>query len=225
MRRDFFINSILTLKPYFLISFLILLGCTTPDSKLPPPKTAVIKPLPAKNKILIQPLNDISDSAISYLKKRITEIYKAEVAVLKTRPLPANAYYAPRKRYTADTILVFLKSFLPNTTYYVLGVTGKDIATKKGNNLHWGIMGLGYNPGNACVISDYRLSKYPQTEMQLNERLLKVALHELGHNFGLPHCPNEYCLLTDAQGKDKLNNETGFCSKCTAYLRFNGFLK
>ena len=221
----FLLKAYPALKPYFLITFVIILSCKTPDSKLPPPKAVVTNPLPKKNTILLQPLNDISDGSILFLKNRIAAIYNAEVTVLQPRLLPANAHYALGKRYTADTLLVFLKSLLPNRTYYVLGVTGKDIATKKGNNLHWGIMGLGYQPGNACVISDYRLSKYPQTQMQLNEKLLKVALHELGHNFGLPHCPDEHCIMTDAKGKDKLNNEKGFCSKCNTYLRSNGFMR
>ncbi len=69
--------------------------------------------------------------------------------------------------------------------------------------MHRGIMGFGYLPGNACVISNYRLGKYPQTQIQLNEKLLKVALHELGHNFGLPHCPDEQCIMIEAKEKDK----------------------
>lgn len=33
----------------------------------------------------------------------------------------------------------------------------EDIATKKGSVDNYGIMGLGYQPGNACIVSAFRL--------------------------------------------------------------------
>lgn len=85
---------------------------------------------------------------------------------------------------------------LPEGCETVVGLTQKDIST---GNPDWGIFGLGYQPGNACIISVYRLrgSSYQQYE----ERFIKVLLHELGHNSGLPHCSyNEECLMNDAKG-------------------------
>ncbi|MES2772873.1 MAG: matrixin family metalloprotease [Bacteroidota bacterium] len=214
------------MKPNLIPVLFFLIGCNTPEIKVPRPKTIVSIPADGRKiQILIQPLNDISTAAISFLKNHIADSFKAVITVLPARELPANAYFAPGKRYKADSLLVFLKPFVSNVNTYVLGVTGKDISTRKGAFPNWGIMGLGYQPGQCCVISDYRLCKYPQTEMQLNERLLKVALHELGHNFGLPHCPDERCMMTDAKGKDKLNNEEGFCLKCSGYLHSKGFRK
>jgi archaemetzincin len=66
------------------------------------------------------------------------------------------------------------------------------------------------------------LYKYPQTETQLLVKLLKVALHELGHNFGLPHCSNTTCIMADAKGKDHLENEVGFCIICRKNLATKG---
>jgi hypothetical protein len=106
--RDFLLIACPTLKLLSLIPLLILFGCKTADSKLPKPKSLVVKPIPKSNHILIQPLNDIGDGSISFLKSRIAAIYKAEVTILEPRQLPANAYYAPGKRYSADTLLVFL---------------------------------------------------------------------------------------------------------------------
>jgi len=213
-------------KPFLLIWIIAIASCHTPNNHQQHTKTNGAKPINAQNIIIhIQPLDDISEAAVSYLKSELAVIYKADIDVLPFQKLPVNAWYSQGKRYVADTLLVFLKSFVSNAGVYMLGVTGKDICTKKGDYLHWGIMGLGYQPGQCCVISDYRLGKFPQTGKELNERLLKVALHELGHNFGLLHCSKDDCLMTDAQGKDKLNNEHSFCSKCSAYLHSNGFLR
>ena len=48
----------------------------------------------------------------------------------------------------------------------------------------WGIFGLGYRPGNAAMVSTFRLRKPGLTI----ERLQKVVTHEIGHNLGLKHC-------------------------------------
>jgi archaemetzincin len=80
-------------------------------------------------------------------------------------------------------------------------------------------MGLGFEPGNACVISTFRLSK-----TNFAAQFYKVALHELGHTQGLPHCPNKTCLMRDAEGSNHLDEETGFCPSCKAYLKSKGWL-
>ncbi|WP_264558052.1 matrixin family metalloprotease [Flavobacterium sp. N1718] len=83
----------------------------------------------------------------------------------------------------------------------------------KNNVKDWGVMGLGYHPGAACVVSDFRLRKHHQ-----ENQLYKVVLHELGHTEGLPHCPKRSCIMRDAEGKIPLQEEKAFCSKCRAFL-------
>jgi archaemetzincin len=97
-------------------------------------------------------------------------------------------------------------------------MTGKDIATKTIRQNNWGVMGLSYMPGNVCIISDYRLQKHGRSAEQIRAKLLKVALHELGHTAGLPHCKQPKCLMTDAEGKDKLDEQKQYCYSCRTIL-------
>ncbi|MFB9845298.1 hypothetical protein [Mucilaginibacter ginsenosidivorans] len=101
----------------------------------------------------------------------------------------------------------------------VIGLTDKDISTRKGSINDWGIMGLGFQPGNACVISTFRLSK----ERRMDQ-FYKLALHELGHTQGLPHCNKRTCLMRDAEGGNHLDEETGFCESCRSFLKSKGWL-
>lgn len=173
--------------------------------------------------INIQPLDGMDDIDVNFLKKNLEHWYKIDVHILSSVSKPVSAWYHPRERYIADTLLTFLNSISPSKEVYMIGLTVCDISIMKDEGINWGIMGYGFQPGNACVVSSYRLKKGVTSTKHLQERILKVALHELGHNFGLPHCPDQTCFLVDAEGKNKLDAEVGFCNKCHNYLLKNGF--
>ena len=81
-------------------------------------------------------------------------------------------------------------------------------------------MGLGFCPGKACIASTFRLSK-----IETNKQLFKVAIHEMGHTFGLPHCAIKYCFMRDAEGGYPTNKEKDFCTKCKSFLIKHGWDK
>jgi archaemetzincin len=141
----------------------------------------------------------------------------SEVVLRNNIDFPANSYVKARNRYRADSIIKFLSQKVGKDTV-ILGLTYRDISTTKGSVQDWGVMGLGYMPGNACVASSFRLS-----EKNKNEQFYKVALHELGHTQGLPHCKDTTCIMRDAQGGNPIDQETGFCPSCKKHLQERGW--
>ena len=137
----------------------------------------------------------------SILGDRIASFYHLQVKYINA-PLPDFSYYRERNRYRADSLLKYLSAFNNASTYkFVCGLTSKDISATNGNIADWGVCGLGALDGSACVISSFRL-KWHQVTHSLTERLQKVILHELGHNYGLQHCTSSYpCLMKAAKGK------------------------
>lgn len=127
--------------------------------------------------------------------------------------MPAQSYYSLRKRYRADFLIRYLNQPGDSDTI-VIGLTSRDISTTKGDISDWGIMGLGLCPGNACIVSSFRLDK-----INLSDQFYKVAIHELGHTQGLSHCNDKTCYMRDAKGGNVLNEEKGFCSKCESFLK------
>jgi len=207
------------IKASYILAFLLLLtfACKNRDVVKENQGNHHNNKLPYE--IHIQPYDEIDSATISFIQQELGKVYDFSTITLPPKKLPADAWYAERHRYWADTLLKHLKKLSPSSNIYAIGITGKDISTKKSKYPNWGVMGLGLMPGNACVISDYRLQAYPKTREHIDSQLLKVAIHELGHNFGLPHCPNETCYMTDAEGKNKLDGETGFCKECRKFLR------
>ena len=176
------------------------------------------KPEPEKQArvIVIQPFDDFPAAQTDRILKQIKAINPATLLRAPTG-LPEAAYYPTRKRYRADVLLAFLKQTAGGDTT-VIGLTTKDISTTKGKVADWGIMGLAYQPGNACVVSSFRLS--PESGAS---QFYKVAVHELGHTQGLPHCPNAACYMRDAEGGNPTDKETGFCKTCKTFLRQKGW--
>lgn len=177
------------------------------------------------------PYEDISAEKTLFIKKAIEEYYGVTVYVLNAKTLPESAFIDIKSpRYRADSLIAIQKRTKSDTIDYVMGLTEKDISvTKRGidGNIkkpEWryndfGVMGLGYCPGKSCVVSDFRL-KHQDRSRQLM-RFKKVALHELGHNFGLPHCPDKKCVMTSAMESVKTidSEEDKLCAKCKAKLK------
>ncbi len=161
--------------------------------------------------ILIQPFKDINHETVAKVAEGIRNVYP-NVKVLDAIEFPENTYYKERNRYRADSIIKFLNKETKEG-FVTIGLTAKDISATRGKIRDFGIMGLGYRPGKACVASSFRLSKENR-----DEQFYKIAIHELGHTQGLPHCPEKMCFMRDAEGKNPTNEETDFCKKCKTFL-------
>ena len=166
--------------------------------------------------IILQPLGDFSTQQAELVYKEVKSV-NPNTFLRKPLPLPSTAYYPSRGRYRADSLIRYLARFGSADTV-LAGLTGKDISTTKGQIKDWGVMGLGYCPGNACIISTYRLSK-----TDLDSQFYKVVMHELGHTEGLPHCMDMTCFMRDAEGGNPLNKEKGFCPVCKRFLISRGW--
>ncbi len=195
-RRKFFRN-------FWLLLVLIMFSCEKPKEIFVKHDETVV--------ILLQPFRDMENDDVKFISEKIKTIYP-NIKILNAIDFPENAYYKTRNRYRADSTIAFLKSKTPKNSV-TLGLTSKDISATKGKIYDFGIMGLGYRPGKACIASSFRLS-----EKNKKDQFYKIAIHELGHTQGLEHCPNKTCFMRDAEGGNPTDEETDFCEKCKKTL-------
>jgi archaemetzincin len=172
--------------------------------------------------VYLQPLGEVSDETTAIVREALATTYGVELRTGPQRDLPADAFYTPRKRYRAEILLDHLDTWLPADCDRIVGITHKDISTTKDDYVDWGILGLGRVPGKSCVVSSFRVRK-KLGEVPADERLARVAIHELGHTLGLPHCPTLGCLMEDALGSVvTLDRETHLCELCLGQLGWRG---
>lgn len=117
------------------------------------------------------------------------------------------AYNHQRRQYNAEDILNKLKR---RDEFRVLGVTSVDLYVPSLNF----VFGLAEYGGIAALISTNRLRPEfygePHDKKKFFERIIKEAVHELGHTFSLKHCPRSDCVMhfsnsiyeTDAKKKE-----------------------
>lgn len=179
----------------------------------------------------ILPYKGFPKEKIDVVSKALAQYYHVKTIILDEGELPKTAFTDIKTpRYRADSLIAIQRRNIPDTIDYVLGLTQKDISAPRYENgkikqpewkyRDFGIMGLAYRPGNSCIVSTFRL-KTPNKQLHYS-RLTKVALHEFGHNLGLPHCHDKKCVMTSAVERiSTVDNANPYlCKKCSEKLSF-----
>lgn len=169
--------------------------------------------------VILQPLQFSDTASLQLLRDSIEAFYNATVYIAPNKNFPDHLYYKPRNRYRADRIIHWLRMNIADSVRTVAGITSLDVSTTKNNVYDYGVMGLGYSPGHACVVSTFRAAKTARNKNHLQQRLLKLVIHELGHNFGLTHCSKKACYMVDAEGQMKLDEERFLCEQCKKKMK------
>jgi len=201
--------------PIAVFIFLTLMGCSShPGSSL-------------KTKgIAIQPMAFDDPPRLAFIQHAVSEFYHCPVSILQPVEMPSSFINLTKgERYSADSILRWLSRRKSDSVSILLGLTEKDIYIANKDEQGkikepaskyavWGILGLGYQPGDACVISDARFRNTDSGKY--DHRLRAIVLHEIGHNIGLPHCTNVQCIMNDAKEHISTvdNGENDLCQSC-----------
>jgi len=131
---------------------------------------------------------------------------------------PPEAYDSRRAQYHSTRILTLLERHIPSLRVErLLGVTSHDLYVP-GMNF---VFGEARSPGRVAVISTHRLIPGKPDESDLLEkRVLKEAVHEIGHMIGLRHCSKATCVMHFSERlSDTDLKSPNFCEDCESHLR------
>ena len=193
----------------------LLLGCDSVSSSQSAPINIAIVPLGKISPTVVQ----ATAAGVRTLLGEKQVIKRAiKVVVLPPQPLPDVAYHPARQRYFGLKLLDSLAGDALMPYDKVLAITDHDIAIPLGQQPDWGVFGVAR--GRVAVVSRYRLRRGADAQ-RLQQRLNAVAVHELGHTFGLPHCNERYCVMRDAQSRLQFIDESAgqFGAACAQQLK------
>ncbi len=164
---------------------------------------------------------------VRWLAARLSEAYSgARVELLGETVLPQQMFDPARGQWLSNQVLAYamlLRERLAPWSDALLLVVGGD-AYVPGLNFVFGQAMLG--AGVAVVYTERLRPEFygePGDEELLRVRLLKEALHELGHGFGLEHCPNPRCVMSFSNSILEVDRkEPRYCSRCAKKLLENG---
>ena len=168
-----------------------------------------IIPIELRDETVIDPLSGVLSNTFG-LK---TEIYKKVISV-------KYAYDSQRNQYYSSSILAQVIENPPADAFRMLGVIGLDIFIP----ILTYLFGEAQFKGLGALISTYRLRnefyKKPPDSHLFQERLLKEAVHELGHTYGLTHCNYPNCVMQSSTYIEDVDEKSVvFCETCAGIVK------
>jgi len=170
--------------------------------------------------IYIQPIRTDHSQWLEVLERSVFNVFGYHTKVAGLDINLENAFDQARHQYNSSQILLQIISRPPTDAVKVLGVVNVDLFIP----ILTFVFGEAQLRGIGSVIGLHRLNNkfygLPEDSMLLKERLVKEAIHELGHNFGLIHCDNQSCVMKSSTYVEEVDQKSEeMCGRCRELLR------
>jgi len=129
---------------------------------------------------------------------------------------PERAYDGRRGQYDSTRLLACLLEEAIEDGDKILGLAGVDLFIP----VLTYVFGEAQLGGRAAVVSTWRLDSAvyglpPDDDLRV-ARLEKEALHEIGHTYGLVHCPDVDCVMRASTYVEEIDlKPAALCEDCT----------
>jgi archaemetzincin len=161
------------------------------------------------------PIGNIEEELLNDLCPCIEEILRIPCRVLPDRLDPEFAFHGERQQYHSSEILQRMQSLLTADTWRMLGIAAVDLYIP----ILTFVFGEAQIGGSCAVISAHRLRQefygLPSEYELLHQRLIKEAVHELGHTLHLTHCDDYRCVMASSHAVEWIDlKDRRLCGAC-----------
>jgi archaemetzincin len=171
------------------------------------------------DRIILVLLSEINENLVDILTQHLEQTFSRQIDVRRKNGNLEYAYEADRKQYNSPRILSRLQRIKKGDGDKILGVVDADLYSAGYDFVY----GEAKPSSGVATLSLYRLHPKNYTRKTVSkifqERVIREALHEVGHLYGLGHCGYAKCVMracTSLPEVDAAGNK--FCSECTARL-------
>ncbi len=190
-----------------------------------------------KKTIYLQLIGTIDDLILNTLKENLENYFKEFLVSINISDKSLCLHEFSRNRggmkYNRSEILKKLAFYHEKSDFLtILGLIDEDIKSlkrkyifgiaKTRNQLSLFESNYSLKPGLA-LISFYRLRENfyskPKNDSLFKKRILKIAIHEIGHSLGLTRCNNK-CIMECKRTISEVDKKPmEFCEACQKYLK------
>ena len=168
--------------------------------------------------IVISPIGEIESTLSHTISSEVFRIFGLQAEILPLINGIDFAFDPERRQYYSTLVLEKLAAAAPSRAVKVLGITTEDLFIPILTHVY-GEAQLG---GKSCIISTFRLYEENPLSRRGNpfyRRVVKEAIHELGHTFKLKHCPESNCVMHYCRSIADVDRKTDkLCRHCRVLL-------
>lgn len=163
------------------------------------------------------PIGNIEDELVCDLCPALENTFRVPCRILDTRLDPDFALHGERQQYHSSQILQRMQGFLSDESWRMLGVTAVDLYIP----ILTFVFGEAQMGGPVSVMSAHRLRQefygLAGDRELLLQRMVKEAVHELGHTLSLTHCHDYNCAMAPSHAVEWIDLKgRGLCKACRA---------
>ena len=161
------------------------------------------------------PIGDLDGRLLRELAPAIADTFRVPCELIAARLDPEFAYHRERQQYHSSEILQAMQGYVETDSWRVLGVTAVDLYIP----ILTFVFGEAQMGGPCALVSAHRLRQefygLPADSETLHQRLLKEAVHEIGHTLDLTHCEDYQCAMAPSHAVEWIDlKDSLLCSSC-----------
>jgi len=163
------------------------------------------------------PIGNVDQGLLRDLRRAVEESLCIPCKVVPVRLDPEFAFHGERQQYHSSEILNRMQSFLTPDSWRMLGIGAVDLYIP----ILTFVFGEAQMGGPCAVLSTHRLSQefyglLADPEL-FRQRVIKEAIHELGHTLNLSHCDDYRCVMASSHAIEWIDlKDSALCSICRA---------
>lgn len=157
-------------------------------------------------------------SLLEQMAEKIAGIFGCPADVCELLDDIEFAYSPERNQYNSTSIINKLSETASKDYLKVIAICKKDLFIP----ILTYVFGEAQLNGRTCIVSIYRLKDtraFLNPEGVFAERVIKEAVHELGHTFNIRHCSDNSCVMHYCRSLGDVDSKnTEMCRYCSVML-------
>jgi archaemetzincin len=161
------------------------------------------------------PIGRFDERLLREVAPALADAFHVPCQIVGARLDPQFAFHRERQQYHSSELLQAMQEHAANGPWRVLGITGVDLYIP----ILTFVFGEAQMGGPCAVVSFHRLMQefygLPADPGLLIERLVKEAVHEVGHTLDLTHCDDYACAMAPSHAVEWIDlKEATMCPNC-----------